>query len=223
MEQHSAEVAARLERIESALEALTARVAGLESGARAELPAARAIEAIPESVEPVVVDDDPDLKRPMALMGRSMLILGGAFVLRALTESEVLPMLAGAGAGLVYAVVWMLLADRAAHHAHSGEAIFDCATAALIAYPMVWETTVRFGLMSVEVASVAVLAISLLLLWVSSRDGLRSVAWIATTGGAAAFVALAAGTGSLLAPMIAATSFAAVALVVTDRCGWSYA
>lgn len=209
----------RLDRIESALGELTARLAAIEKGERHVEVAARSI-AEAEPAPPLLTDDAPDLKHPMALMGRSVLILGGAFVLRALTESAFLPPIAGVVAGLAYAITWMLLADRAARGGRRGEALFDCATAAAIAYPLVWETTTRFKLISPALAAFVLLVVSLILLAVGRRNTLRSVTWLATGAGSAAFLAIAVATAAPLPAMVFATVFAATALIVTGRERW---
>lgn len=217
--EHRSEVEMRLDRIESAMDELSARLAAIETGERRVEIAARSA-VVPEAEPTLITDDAPDLKHPMALMGRSVLILGGAFVLRALTESAVLPPIAGVVAGLVYAIAWMIIADRAARGGRRGEALFDCATAAAIAYPLVWETTTRFKLMSPAVAGVVLLIVSLILLGVGRRNTLRSVTWLATGAGSAAFLAVAIAAAAPLALMVVATLFAATALIATGRERW---
>ena len=47
----------------------------------------------------------------LALVGRTLVILGGAYLLRALTNSHVLPVQAGIAAGLLYGAPWLVLAS----------------------------------------------------------------------------------------------------------------
>lgn len=219
MEHSHSEVENRLERIESNIRELSARLAAVESVAHVQAVVAPVVAPVENVSDQTTA---ADLRHPMALMGRSVLILGGAFVLRALTESAVLPPIGGVAAGLIYAVAWILLAHRAAGRGKRGEALFDCASAAVIAYPLVWETTVRFRLMSATAAVTLLLTVSLILLWIASRDRMEHVAWIATSGAAVSFIAIALGTGSSLPAMLAATIFAVAAVQLSARASWEF-
>src|SRR5579863_10296271 len=46
------------------------------------------------------------------LLGRALLGLAGAYLLRALTESGTLPAAAGVAAGILYAILWLVWAAR---------------------------------------------------------------------------------------------------------------
>ncbi|MGE5814831.1 MAG: hypothetical protein ACM36C_10125 [Acidobacteriota bacterium] len=82
------------------------------------------------------------LQGVVALVGRTLLVLGGAYFLRALTESQVLPALAGVAAGLVYAAMWMMASARARDET---SATFHALASTLITIPMLWEASFRFG------------------------------------------------------------------------------
>jgi uncharacterized membrane protein len=67
--------------------------------------------------------------RTIPLIGRTLLVLGGAYLLRALTDSALLPPVGGAAAGLVYAAWWLVQADRnAAAGPRQSATLFTVAT-----------------------------------------------------------------------------------------------
>lgn len=132
----------------------------------------------------------------LALAGRTLVVLGGAYLLRALTESNLLTASAGVGLGILYGVPWLLLASRAAARGAEFDAFVHALTAALIGYPLVWEATLRFSVVSPAqgAALLGVLTASgLALAW--TRE-LESLAWVAMLGTAISAVGLAIGTGA---------------------------
>lgn len=133
--------------LRNAVAALERRVALLEggrSGAPASMPAPAAAPA----------PQDPARARSLAaplvlaLLGRSLLTLAGAFLLRALTERGALPGLAGFALGLAYALVLVLLSWRSAGRGDNLGANVHGMIAVIVAYPFVWETTARTALAS---------------------------------------------------------------------------
>jgi len=116
----------------------------------------------------------------VALVGRTLVVLGGAFLLRAVSAHSLLPALSGPAAGLIYAAWWMRKADRTAAGGQRQSAFFYALSSALIAYPLIWETSARFHLMPGAVAAPALvvfLALGLLAAW---RRSMPSVAWVST-------------------------------------------
>src|SRR5512134_799346 len=79
-----------------------------------------------------------------ALVGRSLVALGGAYLLRALTAAGLLPELGGVLLAFVYALFWLALAHRAGSRARTASASFHGATAVGIRLPLLWEATSRF-------------------------------------------------------------------------------
>lgn len=132
----------------------------------------------------------PDVAGILALVGRSLIVLGGAFLLRALTESGTLPALPGALAALVYAVGSVAAADRAGALGRSADAGFHGLTGAIIGYPLIAEATVRFGLFSPVVSAGVLGLFTTALLVVAWRQRERTLAWIATLASLATVAAL---------------------------------
>src|SRR3954449_1241477 len=73
----------------------------------------------------------PPRENVLALTGRAVLILGGAFLLRAATETALNPRI-GIALGLAYAIVWIAAAAIAAKNGRRTPAIFHTAAAAVI-------------------------------------------------------------------------------------------
>ncbi len=132
--------------------------------------------------------------RVLTLLGRTFVILGGAYLLRALSDAEVVPAAVGAAAGLAYAAVWLIAADRAALRGDRLGAGFHGLTAALVTLPLVWEATARLGVLSTWVAAAALLFFAVAAMAVAGRRGLPEVAWAGVLGSAASALGLAIAT-----------------------------
>jgi hypothetical protein len=118
----------------------------------------------------------------LALLGRTLIVLGGAFLFRALTESGAVPVTLGLGLGLLYALVWLIFADRAAAHGRRMSAGFHAAAFVVIAPPLTWEAASRFHVLSAEGSAAALVAVTALALGLAWRRRLRAVAWLASLG-----------------------------------------
>ena len=104
---------ARVETLSLALARLEARVQRLEGYGGAP----RAADLAPPEAAPVAdpeKDGQGSLVPILGMVGQVCLILGGAFLLRTLTDGGTLPRLGGTALGLAYAVVWAVVAWRAA-------------------------------------------------------------------------------------------------------------
>jgi hypothetical protein len=153
----------RLARVEQTLAALPPPSSTWPEGEPSfqELPATRA-----------------ELARWVTLLGRSCVVLGGAFLIRALTDGRILPSGLGVALGILFAATWVFLSHRAGASGATLSAGFHGVTAALIAYPLILETTTRLGAMSSSVAGLTLVGFTALLLMVSWRDRLGWLAWI---------------------------------------------
>jgi len=153
---------------------LEARIAALE-GATPTLPA-----SVPSPLAvaaPVPAADLPNPTRFMGLLGRTCLILGGATFIRALVDAGTLPHGAGVALGLAYAISWAVLADRAKRPL---DATFHALASILIAYPLLVESTARFGILEPALAAVLLLGVTLLHGIVAWRRDLKPIIWFAT-------------------------------------------
>jgi hypothetical protein len=116
--------------------------------------------------------------------------LGGAFLLRAVTEAGALPAIAGVSVGLAYALVWVVLAHRDAAARRRTSATFHALTATLLAYPVLLESVIRFGVLSAVGAGTALALVTALGLAVTSRGRLVVGAWWFVLGSTATIVVL---------------------------------
>lgn len=159
------------------------------------------------------------------LVGRSFIVMGGAFLLRALTQSSqgsgpgVMDDF-GVALGMIYAAVWMVLAHRAAKAGHALDASVHAVVTSLIAFPMIWESTTRFHVLGPTGAALATLAFGGALLAGAASRGLPAFVWI---GGGAA-IATASGlilaTRSVWALFSCALALSALALGISEAKRW---
>ena len=167
----------RLQALEEKVTRLGERVEQVEQQLAALPPL---VPAWPESGPhlPELPSAGVEMARWVTLLGRSCVVLGGAFLIRALTDRGILPSGAGVALGLAFAATWVFFSHRAGARGATLSAGFHGVTAALIAYPLVLETTTRLGAMSTGVAALTLVGFTALLLGVSWRDRLGWLAWI---------------------------------------------
>ncbi len=103
----------QLQRLTDRLATVESRLTSLESRSLAAPPLApRSAEA--DAPFAIVAIDNVDALGLTTALGRSLIILGGAFLLRAVTDAGTWPPLAGVSIGLLYALAWLVTSDRAA-------------------------------------------------------------------------------------------------------------
>ncbi len=168
-------LAMELAQVRSRLEALEAK-GRAGSKARGDVaPVAVAGLAQAGSVSPNGTLTSADM---VGLVGRTLVVLGGGFLLRAVSAASLLPALSGPATGLAYAAWWLGKADRTGGRGERQSAFFYALSGVAIAYPLIWETSARFHLLPGAVAAPALvlfLAMGLLVAW---RRLLPSVAWL---------------------------------------------
>jgi hypothetical protein len=160
---------------------LRSRISELErkSGLQEAAPRPLAAEPAESKVRPGVEAALAPADNPGPLFGWAFLGLSGAYLLRALTESGAIPGLAGAIAGMLYAAWWLILAAQRGWEKPLASSVHGV-TASLIIAPMLWETTVRFRLMTVDVASAVLIAFAVLGLAIAWRHNITAIAWVTT-------------------------------------------
>jgi hypothetical protein len=189
LERQVIELARSLDEVRLRLEAMERRGAVPRRAAAVSAPA--------DLVEPVALDAPPDteLSGIFGLVGRACLVLGGAYSLRALTDAGTVPRAAGTLVGLAYAVAWLFVAYRPDRSRLRLAPVFNGATSVLIAFPILWEATVSFKLLSPSSAAAATALVTSLGLAVAWRRRLQPLAWIVTCGGMLAALLFMAGLG----------------------------
>jgi hypothetical protein len=172
---------AAVDRLRLQVISLEARVAELEGTASFPAVSADLSEAVlAPDLEPAEENLRPAAMRGAFLLGRSILILAGAFLLRALTDSGTLPPLAGFGLGVVYALAMILLADRVGAREDRAGAVAYGLTAVLVAYPFLVETMGMLKIVSPVMGGLALAVLTSAGLLVAARRYLRLLAWAFT-------------------------------------------
>jgi len=174
----------RVDRLSQTIDDLLYRLDALEAGRPVRSIRTREAEVESRDEEPPRSAD----RAPagwLPLLGRTFLILGGAYLLRALTEFAVLPQHVGIVLGMAYGLLWLGMADRQSRPQQARSALYYGISSALIGFPILWEATTRFGFLSPEPAAAALAAYVILVVGVSGRRRLRALAWIGAVGGVA--------------------------------------
>ncbi|MCM2269999.1 MAG: hypothetical protein NDJ75_07845 [Thermoanaerobaculia bacterium] len=207
----------RLERLEHAVAALDSRLAELE-GRAAPSPAAATPESAPlaaaELVPPTAIAGLP------TLTGRTLVVLGGAFAVRSLTQSGTLSAELGVALGVLYAGVWLYAADRAAGRGQTLSGAFHAVASALAVYPLLFEATTRLALLSPLPAALLLVAANAAGLAVAWRRGSVVLAWIQQVASLAVAVPLLFRTRAVLAFGLALLALAVGSLVLAYGRGW---
>jgi hypothetical protein len=188
-----------------ALEQLTARLSSLERRVDAlEHPSVAPIASKPvaqPTAEPGEGLSHAHVGGVFSVLGKAMLGIAGAYLLRAVAESSSLPRLAIAAVAIVYALLWLVAAARVPAEEWFASTVY-AGTSALILAPMLWELTLSFKILPAP-ATAAILATFVLaataLAWKRDR---APVFWVANSAAAAAALALSVATHQLL-PFIA--------------------
>ncbi len=101
------------------------------------------------------------------ILGKAVLGIAGAYLLRAIAESGTIPKFPVLIGAIVYAALWMLWAVRTHDTNRFASATYGV-TSALILSPLLWESTVRFQVLSPAFSSVVLsgfVVLTLALAW----------------------------------------------------------
>jgi hypothetical protein len=158
-------------------------------------------EAQPTLATPAVAVPDLHVSSDaVPAIGRALLAIAGAYLLRALTELNVVPSKVGVAAGILYAGFWLWHATRAKTNLAT---TVNALSAVFIFAPLLWEATVRLNAISTWTAAAVIALFSL-----AAISSPRVAMWSCSTGAAIA-IALLMGTRDLLPFTIAVLALAA--------------
>jgi hypothetical protein len=192
----------KIELLAGRLDVVEQRLAELERQpvARVREPAGEPVaeDETVATVRPRVQPDKGASLEIVPLIGRTLVVLGGAFALRAVTEMGMVPRAVGIALGIGYSILWLVLADRAAGKKRHSSAAFHALAATIIAYPLLWEATAKFNFLSPAAGALALAIITGLALAVASHRKLRPMAWVFTLAATATALALAVATKMLI-------------------------
>jgi hypothetical protein len=165
----------------------------------------------------------PELPRVPAgvipILGRAVLGLAGAYLLRAVAESGTAPRIAVVIAALVYAGAWLVSSIRARATDTFGAVVYTV-TAALIFAPLLWETTVRFQVLPPGASAFALVLFVFAGYALAWRRDLTAISRVTTLAGAGTALTLLAATHDLAPFTMALLAMALVAefAACRDRC-----
>ena len=204
---HQAETIHQIDELTQAVHDLQRRVEALERRSESsKLQAQSTVEfAAPSALARTEISSGL-----LGSIGRVLLGIAGAYLLRAITEANLVPQLAGTLVGIAYASGWLVLLRRPMHSSRWTILLQGLAASAILG-PLVWEGTLRFHTLTPHVAA-GTLAIFILLgqfaAW--KRDSSLLGGVIALAGSVTA-IALSAGTLDPL-PFSAALTLVAAAV-----------
>ncbi|MBZ5678474.1 MAG: hypothetical protein LAO24_00045 [Acidobacteriia bacterium] len=205
--------------VSSDLEQLTERVQDLERRVAA-LETQREPGAPAESRATAAVEEPPTLSVPsgaVPVLGKAVLGIAGAYLLRAVAESGSIPKLPVLVVAILYAGMWLVWAARI-HAANRFASTTYGITAALILAPMLWESTVQFQVLAPVFTAVVLAGFVVLALGLSWRHNLQAIPWVATLAAVITALALIIATRELV-PFTAALLVLALATEVVVQEG----
>lgn len=190
--------ATSLEGLNARLEELERRVAMLERGQEALAPEPAVIAPKPEPLLPAL--SIPQSTGFFSTMGKAMLGIAGAYLLRAMAESHWAPEALLAPLAILYALAWMAAAGRVART--TPRIVYAC-TSVLILAPMLWELTLRFHVLAPWADALALVAMAAVAFASTRAADSAAISRIANLAVAALALVLAIATHSNL-PFLAA-------------------
>ncbi len=162
--------------------------AAAEDATRAHRQAESAAKATRNPYDPIAI---------LSLVGRLFLVLAGAFFLRAMTESGVLPPPIGLSIGFAYGLLWLFFADRSGARRQVPSAVFHAAGTAMVAFPLLVEAVTKFKVLHGPGSVIAVSVLTVALLLVAWHQRLRAIGWITVLGALPTSAVLMSQTGAV--------------------------
>jgi hypothetical protein len=232
-------IASVVEQLSEKVQALERRLSALEG--QLEKPSSALpvmAETAPEKSAIVAKKEGPSAQTPagvVPVLGRAVLGIAGAYLLRALAESGSIPKLPVLTVAIVYAGLWMVWAVRTYTGNHFASVTYAI-TSVLIFSPLLWESTVRFQILSPVFTAVVLTAFAVLAFALAWRRDLQMIPGVALLAIVVTALALIIATrevvpltGALLAVALAAEiaacfghqlSLRAVPAIAADFCVW---
>ncbi|MFP5227591.1 MAG: hypothetical protein ACLGXA_08155 [Acidobacteriota bacterium] len=183
---------AAVQRLTKTVHSLEERVSALEQHhpRRESLPLRTVVSGDVPAPMRAAISQDAGL---FSLLGKAMLAIAGAYLLRALVQSGALPRAPLVSLAIAYAFFWLVPARRAKSGAAS---LAWAATSAIILLPMVWELTLRFATLPASLTAAVLAAYGLAAIGIAWKHHFTEVAWVTEIAASLAAVALAVATRS---------------------------
>ena len=208
-----------LERLTARIETLERRVAVLEHPSEAAVSAPAAlgnpVTPLPTSAALPFAQDGG----VFPVLGKAMLGIAGAYLLRAVADSGSFPKLAVVVLALAYAGMWLVWAARVSSEARFASTVY-ATTSALILAPMLWELTLRFGVLS-PWATASVLTVFVVTAYsLAWKRNLVPVVWVANVAAVLTALALLIATRDLVPFILALLLMALASEMMACRSRW---
>lgn len=145
----------------------------------------------------------------MPVLGKGVLGIAGAYLLRALAEAGPIPPLPVLIMAIVYAGLWMVWAVKANSANRFASATYGVTSVAILS-PLLWESTERFHVMSPILTAGVMVAFTILVLALSRRTELQLIPWAATLAIVITDLGLIVTTHELVPLTIALLAIAAI-------------
>ena len=211
-----------LEQLSHKIETLEQRVAALEEQEAQAVPVDSQAPSVaaqgpraPETWRGFPIVETPSGAVP--ILGKAVLGLAGAYLLRAMAESNSIPKLPVLFVAIVYAYCWLIWAARVHKASRFASATYGV-TSALILSPLLWESTVRFQVLSPAFAAIWLAGFVVLSLGLAWQAKLQVIPWIAVVSAAGTAIALIVATRELV-PLTAALLAVSIAIEIADGLG----
>lgn len=184
------DLANALESLAKSLQSLEQRVGALEQRVNGH-----SFRADSSSV-PAPAASVPNVSSPsegagwLSLLGKAMLAIAGAYVLRAATASDAIPRIPLVTVAIAYAFAWLIPAARAKTQ-HRFPSVVWAGTSAAILLPMVWELTLRFRILPDALAASVLGLYVVVAAWLGWNRHFEEIGWINAGSTSIALLALA--------------------------------
>jgi len=213
-------VVSDLERLNQRMIELESRVSALEGREdKSALPASASLDySLQRPRPPATWGGFPAAEFPggvIPILGKAVLGIAGAYLLRAIAESGVISKLPVLLVAIVYATLWMVWAVRT-HATSRFASVTYATTSALILSPLLWESTVRFQVLTPAFTAIVLVGFFTITLGLAWTRNLQLIPWIATLTAVTTALALIIETRQLT-PLTAA--LLGVSLV-SEAAGW---
>lgn len=167
-----------LTRLAARVEALEQRVCALEHPAGVMSQAAEQQPSLLVAVEGDEAARAATTVSVFSLVGKALLGIAGAYLLRAVAEANVAPSAVVATVAIAYALAWLVWASRAKSGDWLTGTVYAC-TSALILAPMLWELMLRFSVLTSTVTAAIVAGFVVAASVLAWKRELAPVLWVA--------------------------------------------
>ncbi len=207
-----------LARLAASVENLERRVSALERSH--ETASHPALPAVPAAAPPVgEAFRFAEAGGVFPVVGKAMLGIAGAYLLRAVAESGSFPKLAIVVLALAYAGTWLVWAARVPATAHFASTVY-ATTAALIFGPMLWELTLRFDVLTSSVTACILFLFVVCAYALAWKRSLTPIIWVANVAAVITSLALYIATHDLVPFTSALLVMALASEVAAGRNHW---